>query len=53
MNNGKLRKDVHLSLEVIQILEAAALKEGRKLKKYMEKVLTKHSEKVKNGLQRT
>lgn len=53
MNNGKQRKDIHLSPEVIEKLEAAAAKEGRKLKNYMEKVLTKHSEKIKDGLQQT
>ncbi len=51
MNTGKQRKDIHLLPEVIEKLELAAAKEGRKLKNYMEKVLIKHSEKIKNGFQ--
>lgn len=51
MKSEKIRKDIHLSDEVIETLQAAADKESRTLKNYMEKVLTKHSEKVKNGLQ--
>ena len=49
MSTVKQRKDIHLSPEVIEKLEAAATKEGRKLKNYMEKVLTKHSEKLKDA----
>lgn len=53
MTSEKTRKDIHLLPGVIQILQAAADKESRTLKNYMEKVLVKHSEKVKNGLQQS
>jgi hypothetical protein len=53
MNNGKMRKDVHLDQQVVEKLESAAKKEGRKLKNYMEKVLIKHSEKIKHGFQQS
>lgn len=51
MKSEKIRKDIHLSEDVIEVLQKAADKESRTLKNYMEKVLVKHSEKVKNGLQ--
>ena len=53
MKSDKIRKDIHLSNEVIEILTAAADKESRKLKNYMEKVLIKHSDKIKNGFQQS
>lgn len=53
MKSEKIRKDIHLPNEAIEILQAAADKESRTLKNYMEKVLVKHSEKVKNGLQQS
>lgn len=49
----KIRKDINLSNEVVEILQAAAEKESRTLKNYMEKVLIKHSEKIKHGLQQS
>lgn len=52
MKSEKIRKDIHLSQEVIDTMQAAADKESRTLKNYMEKVLIKHSEKIKHGLQR-
>lgn len=51
MKSEKIRKDIHLSNEVIEILQAAADKELRSLKSYMEKVLIKHSDRIKDGLQ--
>ncbi len=51
MNKDKLRKDIHLPEEVVEKLEKMAEKESRSLKNYMEKVLTKHSEKLKDGFQ--
>lgn len=51
MQAEKIRKDLHLSAEVVAILQKAADKESRTLKNYMEKVLIKHSEKINNGLQ--
>lgn len=51
MNKDKLRKDIHLSEDVISKLEKMAEKESRSLKNYMEKVLIKHAEKIKDGFQ--
>lgn len=51
MNKDKLRKDIHLTADVIEKLEQLAEKESRSLKNYMEKVLTKQSEKIKDGFQ--
>jgi hypothetical protein len=51
MKSEKIRKDIHLSEEAISILQAAADKESRTLKNYIEKILVKHSDKIKNGLQ--
>jgi len=51
MKSEKIRKDIHLSNDVIEILQAAADKELRTLKSYMEKVLIKHSDRIKDGLQ--
>lgn len=53
MSTEKIRKDIHLSQDVIDKLQAAADKENRTLKNYMEKVLIKHSDKLKNGLQQS
>lgn len=53
MKSDKIRKDIHLPEEVIEMLQAAADKESRTLKNYMEKVLIKHSEKIKHGLQQS
>lgn len=53
MKSEKIRKDIHLSNEVIEILQIAADKESRTLKNYIEKVLINHSGKVKNGLQQS
>lgn len=53
MKSEKIRKDIHLPGEVVEILQAAADKESRTLKNYVEKVLIKHSEKIKNGLQQS
>lgn len=49
----KIRKDIHLSDEVVKILQNAADKESRTLKNYMEKILIKHSEKINHGLQQS
>ena len=46
MKSDKIRKDIHLEPTVIGILQAAADKESRTLKNYIEKVLIKHSEKI-------
>lgn len=51
MKSEKIRKDIHLNDDVIEMLQAAADKESRTLKNYIEKVLIKHSEKIKHGLQ--
>lgn len=53
MKSEKIRKDVHLSPEVMNKLQILADKESRKLKNYIEKVLIKHSEKVKDGFQQS
>lgn len=47
MNNEKNRNEVNLPVEVIEILKSMADKDGRSLKNYMEKILIKHSERVK------
>lgn len=53
MKSEKIRKDIHLSEEVLEILQAAADKESRTVKNYIEKVLINHSGKIKNGLQQS
>lgn len=47
MNNEKSRNEVNLPVDVIEILKSMADKDGRSLKNYMEKILIKHSERVK------
>ena len=47
MSNEKNRNEVNLTDSVRQILTEQAKKDGRSLKNYMEKVLIKHSEKIK------
>jgi predicted transcriptional regulator len=47
MSNGKNRNEVNLSDEVLRVLQELADKDGRSLKNYMEKVLTKHAERTK------
>ena len=51
MKSEKIRKDVTLPNEVLEILQKAADKEIRSLKSYMERILIKHSERIKNGFQ--
>lgn len=53
MKSEKIRKDIHLSEEAIEMLQLAADKESRSLKNYIEKLLVKQADKIKNGLQQT
>lgn len=53
MTSEKIRKDIHLPIEAIEMLQVAADKESRSLKNYMEKLLIKQSDRIKNGLQQT
>lgn len=53
MVSEKIRKDVTLPNDVLEILQKAADKELRSLKSYMEKVLIKHSDRIKDGLQQS
>lgn len=41
------RNEVNLPDEILEILRNLALKDNRKLKNYLEKVLTKHAERHK------
>lgn len=47
MSTEKNRNEVNLPDAVIEILKKMADKDGRSLKNYMEKILIRHSEKVK------
>lgn len=51
MKSEKIRKDIHLPEDAIKLLQLAADKESRTLKNYMEKILIKQSDRIKNGLQ--
>ena len=44
MNDGKqLRKEVHLSGEILEVLASLATEDERSLKQYMERVLNAHA----------
>lgn len=43
MENEKIRKEIHLTQNVVDALQTQADKDGRSLKNYMEQVLIQHS----------
>lgn len=47
MNNEKNRNEVNLSTDTLDILKKQAEKDGRSLKNYLEKVLTKHADRFR------